>query len=123
MQVKIPKKPETIADLSINWNFNQIKYRYFTDFYLVFKDKNPNLKSYNIIPNIYAFEGHSCFPYNDGSDFLFWVKINQNDTIANLMYFIHNEVAFFLKRDYVKNFTLGKFVKNAANSFEILDSF
>lgn len=115
MQVK---KPETIADLQINWDFNQNTYHYFADFYLDFQNKNPDLTNYKIIPKSYNFNYESIFLY-DNSKFSFLIKVNSNDTLVKLMYFIHNEIALFLKRDNIQNLTLSRFVKTDNNSFEI----
>jgi len=95
MQVK---KPETIADLQINWTFNQTHYRYFTDFYLDFEDKNPNLKTYKIISNNYIFKYKFVFPHNFNE---FSIKININDSLLNLMYFVHNEIAMILQKEKI----------------------
>lgn len=113
MQVK---KPETIADLQINWDFNQTIYRYFTDFYLDFQDKNPNLKPYKIIPRIYTFKYKFVFPHTFSE---FSIKINNNDTLLNLMYFVHNEIAMILQKEKIENVSLDKFYNINNNIFEI----
>ena len=113
---KILNKPETIADLNINWNFNQTVYRYFTDFQLNFQDKNSNLKSYKIIPGKYTFKYKFVFPHNLSE---FSIKISDNDSLLNLMYFIHNEIALILRKEKINNVSLSKFHKLANNCFEI----
>jgi hypothetical protein len=109
-------KPETIADLNINWNFNQIKYRYFADFWLNFRDKNPNLKSYKIVPGTYTFKYKFVFPHNLSE---FSIKIGDNDSLLNLMYFIHNEIALILQNEKIHTVLLSRFHKIDDNSFEI----
>ena len=48
-------KPKTIADLKINWNFNFETYLDYDNFRRDFRNKNHNLKIYNIITNTYFF--------------------------------------------------------------------
>lgn len=48
-------KPKTIADLKINWNFNFETYLDYKKFEEHFLKKNPNLKDYDIVNNMYYF--------------------------------------------------------------------
>ncbi len=114
------KNPETIANLIIYWIFNQQKYRYFNDFFLNFKDKNPNLKNWKIISGKYDFRYISTFPF-DIPDFSFSININYNDTLTHLMYLIHCEMEKILKLNNVEAFSLGIFRKISDNSFEITE--
>lgn len=114
---KIPKKPETIADLQINWTFNQTHYRYFTDFYLNFEDKNPNFKNYKIVPGIYKFEYKAWSPYSI-EDFWFNLKTFDVDKVTNLMYFLHNVIRLYLKDDN-EILVLERFIKIDNNTFQI----
>lgn len=112
MQVK---KPETIADLRINWTFNQTHYRYFTDFYLDFEDKNLNFKNYKIVPGIYRFEYKLYYPQI--KDFWFNLEIFDTDKVTNLMYFLHNNMRLRLKE--YNSFDLLRFVKIDDTTFQI----
>lgn len=110
-------KPETIADLDINWTFNRTHYRYFTDFYLDFEDKNPNFKNYKIVPKIYRFEYKLYYPRIE--DFWFNLETFDTDKVTNLMYFLHNVMRLRLKE--YNSFDLCRFVKIDDNTFKILD--
>lgn len=48
-------KPKTIADLKINWNFNFETYLDYRKFEEHFRNRNPDLKDYDIVNNTYLF--------------------------------------------------------------------
>lgn len=48
-------KPKTIADLKINWNFNFETYLDYRKFEEHFRNRNPDLKDYDIVNNSYFF--------------------------------------------------------------------
>lgn len=49
------KKPKTIADLNINWEFSYRTYLEYEVFAEKFRKLNPKLKNYNIINDVYTF--------------------------------------------------------------------
>jgi hypothetical protein len=115
---KTPNKPETIADLQINWTFNLTGYRYFSDFFMAFEDANPNFKNHKIIPGIYKFEykSFSCYNY---FEFTFDVKTLPNDKVITLMYFLHNTIKDFLAKNNSPLLQFSRFIKINHNIFQI----
>jgi len=118
-------KPKTIADLKINWNFNFETYLDYRKFEEHFRNKNPDLKDYDIVNNSYFFNIIADDIKNvKRNQFLIRtmdVTFNKYCSLFELMFQIDFEISMdlFLKpSDYY--YELVKFVRVSDSEYDII---
>lgn len=118
-------KPKTIADLKINWNFNFETYLDYRKFEEHFRDKNPDLKDYDIVNNSYFFnivaDDIKSIKRNQFLIRTMDITFNKYCSLFELMFQIDFEVSMdlFLKpSDY--SYELVKFVRVSDSEYDVV---
>ncbi len=115
-------KPKTIADLKINWNFNFETYLDYRKFEEHFRNKNPNLKDYDIVNNSYFF--NIVVGNIKGSQILIRtmdITFNKYSSLFELMFQIDHDISLKLfnkPSDYY--YELVKFLRVSDSEYDVV---
>jgi hypothetical protein len=115
-------KPQTIADLKINWNFNFETYLDYKNFEEHFRNRNPSLKDYNIVNNRYYF----YIIENSGELDRFSIKtsevtFNKHCSLFELMFDIDHKIACCLfSKPCNYSYLLERFEKVTEDQYDII---